>query len=549
MKVFNYFFTIIFMFLSLFILYKTLSNNKKIREKKLCSNKCYKILFCFILLIGIFIRVYKFGSVPDGFNQDGAMAVVDGIALAEYGTDRYGMFMPVHLTAWGYGQMSSLLSYMVALFVKIFGFSIIVVRLPILIISIISMICLYLFSKDVFGKNVALIVLFMTSINPWHIMQSRWILDCNLFPHFIIMGVYFLNKGLSKKVYLWISMILFGLSMYCYGISIYTIPVFLLATCIYLIKTKKITIKDAFISFIIYILVAWPFILTMVINFLKIDTIKTPFFTIPFFESSTRSKDILFFSDNILSQLIINIIYFINVIIIHAYEAPWNYIEGFGTLYYFTIPFIIIGCYVLFKKYKKSSGSKIIFILLLTSFWCGIATNEVNINRLNIIYYPIIIISSIGVYFIMQYLKRFKWSILLVYLCAFIMFGYTYFTSYSETIGDVFFKDFKNAILSLKTSDSKKFYITPYVQSQSSYDVAEILTLFYLEIDSKYYRGLVMEDGLSFKEKYNIKNIDSINIDYEEDAEYVVTYYDLQYFDKSKVDIKEFGRYYVVSLK
>ena len=72
------------------------------------------------LVIALFVRIYKFGSVPGGFNQDGAMAAVDAKALADYGTDRYGMHMPVHLTAWGYGQMSALLSYMMVPFIKLF---------------------------------------------------------------------------------------------------------------------------------------------------------------------------------------------------------------------------------------------------------------------------------------------------------------------------------------------------------------------------------------------------------------------------------------------
>ena len=43
-------------------------------------------------LIGLFtlLRLYRFGSVPGGFNQDGAMAAVDALALANHGTDRFG---------------------------------------------------------------------------------------------------------------------------------------------------------------------------------------------------------------------------------------------------------------------------------------------------------------------------------------------------------------------------------------------------------------------------------------------------------------------------
>ena len=79
---------------------------------KMYKKKIYYLLLLFACIIAVFIRVYQFGSVPGGMNQDGAMAAVDAKALADYGTDRLGMRFPVHLTAWGFGQMSALLSYL-----------------------------------------------------------------------------------------------------------------------------------------------------------------------------------------------------------------------------------------------------------------------------------------------------------------------------------------------------------------------------------------------------------------------------------------------------
>ena len=74
------------------------------------SPRAFRILLALAVLTAVAVRIYRFGLVPGGFNQDGAMAAVDGKALAEYGTDRFGMRLHVHLTAWGYGQMSALLS-------------------------------------------------------------------------------------------------------------------------------------------------------------------------------------------------------------------------------------------------------------------------------------------------------------------------------------------------------------------------------------------------------------------------------------------------------
>ncbi|MGL6041193.1 MAG: hypothetical protein ACRC01_08330, partial [Deefgea sp.] len=151
-----------------------------------------RMCFYLILLLGLTVRIWDFGAIPAGFNQDGAMAAVDAKALADYGTDRFGMKWPVHFTAWGYGQMSVLLSYMMVPFIEFFGFGVISARIPVLILSVCGMLAAYGFVRNTFDRVTALIVFFLIAINPWHIMQSRWALDCNLFPHFFIIGCYFL---------------------------------------------------------------------------------------------------------------------------------------------------------------------------------------------------------------------------------------------------------------------------------------------------------------------------------------------------------------------
>ncbi len=527
---------------------QTHSGNLDIKQISF-SNTLYNIILAVTVIAALFIRIYKFGAVPGGFNQDGAMAAVDAKALADYGTDRYGMWHPVHLTAWGYGQMSALLSYLMAPFIKIGGLNSVTARLPQLLTSLAALICLYLFIRDVFGKTTALIVSLFAAINPWHILQSRWALDCNLYPQFFIMGLYFLNKGLIKRLYLIISMIMFGLCMYCYGISIYTMPVFLLAACIYLLITKQLSIKDAVIALIVYLVIAWPFITTMAINFLKLDTIKTPFFTIPFFPDSVRSNDILFFSDNIGSQLISNFKSLMNVTLLQKKDLPWNDIENFGTMYLFSMPFVIAGIVSLIKDYRKSGGAVLALIFLLTGLWCGLTTNGVNINRINIIYFPIIIMAGIGIAYTIKWLPLSKWGISAAYLTAFIIFTSTYFTSYADSMEMYFFKDFGNAVSSLKAVNSDKIYITADSQYQGASHVSEILTLFYHEIDAEYYQGKSDLNSIPFRNKYVFRSIKDIDIIPSENASYVITSDDKKYFNENIYDFKQFGNYYSVTHK
>lgn len=511
-------------------------------------HRLFLILTAVCAVIALAIRVWKFGSVPGGFNQDGAMAAVDAKALADYGTDRFGMKLPVHLTAWGYGQMSALLSYLMVPFIKIGGLNAITARLPQLLATAAALVCLYLFVKDVFGKKAAIVVSLFAAINPWNILQSRWALDCNLYPQFFIMGVYFLNKGLKRRLHLVISMIMFGLCMYCYGVSIYTLPPFLLAACIYLLVTKRLTVKDALIALGVYLLVAWPFIATMAINFFGIDTIETPLFTIPYFPGSVRSGDILFFSDNIGQQLAANFKSLMNVTLLQRKDLPWNDVDNFGTMYLFSMPFVIVGIFSLIKDYRKSAGAVFALMFLCAGLWCGLTTNGVNVNRINIVYYPIIIMAGMGICYVIKWLPHAKWGIMAAYAAAFIMFMHTYFTSYTDIINANFFKNFGEAVSDIKDTDAEKIYITADSQYEGASTVSEILTMFYHEIDAEYYQGKVKGD-IPYSDKYVFQSIKNITVDPAQDAVYVITENDRRYFDETKFDFKQFGNYYTVTPK
>ena len=506
----------------------------------------YTALLILGAVVSAAVRIYQFGSVPGGFNQDGAMASVDAAALADYGTDRYGMRFPVHLTAWGYGQMSALLSYLMIPFIKLFGFSPLVLRLPQLIISLIGILCLYLFIKNAFGKNIGLFVFLFAAINPWHIIQSRWALDCNLYPHFFIIGIYFLHKGINKKLYLVLSMIFFGLCMYCYGVSIYTMPIFLVLSCIYLLAAKKINIKDAVLSAAVYLLTAWPFIMVMMINFFKWDTIETPFFTIPYFKDSVRSNDIVFFSDNIGKQLIENFKSLINVVFLQKKDLPWNDIEGFGTIYIFSLPFVVLGIISLFKRYRKNTGTAFVVFYFVTGVFCGLLTNGINVNRVNIIFYSMIILAGFGIYEASKWFVFAKWGLPAVYIAAFAMFVNVYFTTYPKEIRGYFHGDFGDALEAAKEVDASKYYITRYYNAD---DLTEILILFYHKVDAEYFQGISDGEDMPFDEKYTICNMSELEIQPSEDAAYVVSSDELVYFDIDLYDIEEFGGYCVLTPK
>jgi hypothetical protein len=511
--------------------------------------KAYRVLLIIIIAVGVGIRLWQFGSVPGGMNQDGAMAAVDGKALADYATDRYGTLMPAHLYAWGYGQMSSLLSYMIAPFVKLFGLNPITARLPSLLMSLLGGVFLYLFVRDTFGRRAALFAAMIVAVNPWHFLQSRWALDCNLLPHFFMGGIYFFGKGLNaKKRWLFLSMIFFGLCMYCYGITIYTIPVFLLATSVFYLIKKRLKLSHVLICAGVYLAVAWPFILTMMINFFQWETVSLPFVTCQYFPDSTRTSDILFFSGNIRWQLEQNLQYFLNVTLLQLKDAPQNDIEHYYTMYRFMIPFVLAGIAV-FPKIQSNGTKSLAVFALLTGVWVGVFTNFVNVNRIAIIYYAMMIFASLGVWTVAVEIKRAGYAAAVMTAVGALLMTGAYFTTYNQAISRQFYDGFGDAIKAAAESPADILYITADVQGEGFWTVSEILTLFYDETDAAYYQGVTDINHhtkyLPYRERFRYESIcdETVAKSKDENAAYVVLRDDLKFFDLSDYSVLEFGDY------
>lgn len=508
------------------------------------KRRLYAAAVALIFAIAVFVRVYRFGAVPGGMNQDGAMAAVDAKALADYGTDRLGMPRPVHLTAWGFGQMSALLSYLQAPLIRFFGLNVITARLPQLVVSLAGLAVLWLFARDSFSRLTALAILFFGAVNPWHIIQSRWALDCNLFPHFLMAGMFFLNRAASGRrivLNLSLSMLFFGLSMYCYGISIYTVPLFLAAAGIYLLRRKAVTLLQILLCAGVYLAVSWPFITCMAINALGLETIETPLFTIPRFYFTVRSSDILFFSPQPLAQLKANALCTLRILFQFYNGFPWNEVRGFGTMYVFSIPFFILGGVRIFARFRRSIPCALTGLMFITAILDGLITAGVNINRINLLFYPLIIMTGVGLSSVAVKFRPAKFALPCIYIVAFCMFCLRYFGPYADEVSRCFMEDFGQAVTAAAEPDADRIYITADSQYKGYSHVSEILTLFYHDIDAEYYRSP------SFSEKYKF----SIppEPDESENAVYVVRDYELDRFDHDDYDFRQFGRFYTVKQK
>ncbi len=524
----------------------------------------YRIMLALIVFVACFVRLWKFGVIPYGFNQDEAMAGLEALSLANNGTDHYGMTYPVYFTAWISSQMNVLLSYIQAPLFRLFGPSIALARLPLLVFSLVSLRVVYCFSYRMFGRNAALAILSIAAINPWQIMISKWALEANLLPHLLLYGCYFIYLGIEKKRYIFVSMIFFGLSMYAYGIAYYLVPFLLVSLCVFLCVKRSVKWYDVVICFVIYMAISWPIFTMMYVNYFKVGTIELPFMTIPYFEKGERLKDILFFSDEKLKQFGLNFAHIVIFIFLQVKDCLWNSIPSIGPFYYIGIPLLFLGlAFFIDEALRKESSGKessgkessgkdgivILFTLFGASFLSGLITNNVNLNRMNAIAYPVLFMIGYAVYQIVKRLKITLIPISLMFAVLFCSFSYQYYYGdFSEKLGTLFYKGFVESVCCVKDLEYERLFVTSRTQGDNAEFPSEIITQFLLELDSEYTTGkcIPADEKLPYDEKY-IFGISPEHINNDDvDAIYVIRNDELKYFDRTQYNILEFDGYCVV---
>lgn len=392
----------------------------------------YWITFALISVLFIITRLFRLASVPfsaTGMHFDEISAAYDAWCIQGWGVDRHLIRFPVYFMNTGPGQ-NALYIYLAAIMFKLFGFSLFKFRLVAVICAAIAYIALFYLSRRLFGNTIlSLVPNALMTVMPVFLMSEHWGLESYLFLSFSVISfsvmIFAIDSG--KTWHFGASGLLWGLTLYTYGISYIVVPVFLVLTLGYLIITKKVRFSQAAALAVPLILLGIPLALEQLV----IAGIIEPFsFGITDFLPMDRSRAGEISIRNIPENLITSFW----TLFVKDYMF-YNSDVKFGTIFYISIPFMILGIAVAFIKSFRAvkDGEYSIYPLIIFYYISGrsvaLMTRMLNINKANELYFPYLLFTSIGIIAVCEKVNK-KWVLFVtasVYLLFFVFFaGWAY---------------------------------------------------------------------------------------------------------------------------
>lgn len=410
-------------------------------------------MFCTLLFVIIFLRVFHIATVPLGMHIDEAGLGLNAWSVANFGTDRYGNPIPVCPSNF-YGEQSAFYTYFCALLVKIFGLNMYTLRMPAAVTGILAVIFGSLIIKEKWGKRGFFTGFALLGIFPYFIMNSRFALDCNAMLGILSAAVYSLVR-LEKKAerepmrklygHFALTGILFGITLYTYIIAAIVVAVFCVLFGLYYLLYKRenrfLRFRQLFFLALPLSAMAVPLILVFLINAFDLEPIVTPYFSMPKMITN-RSTEISFSFSALPGKLR-------GLFCTLTSDGKFGSSDRYFTMYPWSIPFVLAGGVCCIREAVKNLRQRtmdpglfmlfLAFAQVLMFLLCGQYNYHINGIFTALAYFCVN-----GIFCSLQLVKNKRFMLAIaaasacLYGCSFVGFGADYFGADTAAAYQVF---------------------------------------------------------------------------------------------------------------
>jgi 4-amino-4-deoxy-L-arabinose transferase-like glycosyltransferase len=499
-----------------------------------------KITLIFILILGVFLRLYHLSYYPP-LNPDEAAIAYNDFSLIKTGIDEHGFSWPVHFTSFGDYKPGGYF-YLALPFIYLLGPSILAVRLPNFILSILALIFFFKLIKTLSHNSLlAISCLFVLSISPWHLHFSRGAWESNAALSLVIIGTYFFYHFLNtKKTRFFLSfVILFAISLYTYHSARIFAPLLALFLLIFNHRSLAKDLPRLIPSILSGFLICLPLLFSLINGgaltrlsgvgltsdtgpvwrsneLLNHHQAATPDFLVFRLLHNYRISYLISWGQKYLSH------YDLNFLFLNGDEVPRSRVPFMGQNYLFELPLLILGILFLLKSDHKKLALLVFFWLLISPLASSLTFQAPSALRSLPEVIPLSIFIGLGFYRLLIWLKSqttnlrlpvyFFLSLTIVYSLGYYL--NSYFVLYQKMFPSSWGYGFDKAISYL--NQHKSGYSSVYFTNK--YDQPYILYLFYSQFSPQLLHPqirLTSPDNFGFSTVNQIDNIhfQSINWD------------------------------------
>lgn len=412
-----------------------------------------KIVLSLILILAALLRFYGLNEAPPSASLDEASIGWNAYSVLKTGSDEFGDFP--FITQRGYDDYRRSTYLLLTLpFIAVLDLSVIAVRLPAAILSVLSVLAVYgivrllLQKHSGFAEIAAYFSAIHLAINPWHVYISRLGHESNANVSFLIFAIYFFFIGLQRHRLLILSAIFLVLSMISYPNGQIIIPLLVAFTTIIFGKQLKIIIFKNTLSLVTSALI-------LLIGLLTLGVLFSPQGLIRFKGTSTLDPNVhpQAYADwinkrnkaveegNLFGRLRYHPRLFVVHIFLQSYvshfQPSWLFYntgqESFkapntGLLYIWQIPFICLGILIVIfsKQFTLQSKLFVLFLFFITALPGAVATQAPHAMRAYNIVPLWQIFTGIGLTYLLFALKQHS-RIFLIIVSVFITIQFQQF--------------------------------------------------------------------------------------------------------------------------
>jgi hypothetical protein len=320
------------------------------------------------------------------------------------------------------------LSYLSIPFIAVLGLNVFSARLVTLILGILAL-PLFFYSLRPTGRFAAVFGTAVLAFAPWHMMLSRWALESNLLPFFMLLGCFCMSRALISQQRKWIiiSLLPFALALYAYGTTAIVLPPFFAILLVLFFKEIKVHANAWLVSLVLFSVLSFPFAVSFYKNFVvghDIGWTNHLFFSTPLHPTNRLTQ---------VAKLPMPEIRKLNMdFIIRGCDdrTSMSLMPHYHLLYFQAIALAVLGfLFVVVQlirgRMKRCSPANIVVLVFFCWFlasWVLVYSFELNVNRFNHFYIPSLVLGIWLISYVLRLVVKERWRlpVQMFILCAFI---------------------------------------------------------------------------------------------------------------------------------